>query len=53
MLICKKYEDGGGVEGEVVYTVTLHWLMYNDRLSAVRGEHCMLGRSADVGADSQ
>lgn len=40
---------GGGVEGEVVDTVMLHWLMYSDRLSAVRGECCMLGKSADAG----
>lgn len=37
---------GEGEEGEVPDTVTLHWLMYSDRLSAVRGEYCMLGRSA-------
>lgn len=27
----------------------LHWLIYSDRLSAVRGECCMSGRSADAG----
>lgn len=33
----------------MVNTVMLHWLMYSDRVSAVRGECCMLGRSADAG----
>lgn len=48
MLIYRKDEEGG-VVGEVVNTVTLHWLMYSDRVSAIRGECCMLGRSADAG----
>lgn len=33
----------------MVNIAMLHWLMYSDRVSAVRGECCMLGRSADAG----
>lgn len=30
-------------------TLTLRWLMYSDRLSAISGECCMLVSSADAG----
>lgn len=54
LVCCDDYriDKGVGVGGqrererEVPDTVTLHWLMYSDRLSAVRGEYCMLGRLA-------
>lgn len=48
MPICRTCEKGGA-EGEVVEHFSLHWLMHSDRLSAIRGECCMLGRSADAG----